>query len=67
MFTKLLRPLVSLWRNKGLKVVLYLDDGMFAVYGKKEANDASHLVQETLVKACLLANEEKINLGSMVL
>ena len=58
-FTKLLRPLVRLWRNRGLKAVLYLDDDVFAVHGVKEANKASQLVQDTLVKAGLLANEEK--------
>ena len=55
-FTKLLHPLVRLWRNRGLK---YLDDGVFTVHGAKEANEASQLVQDTLVKAGLLANEEK--------
>ena len=58
-FTKLLRPLVRLWRNKGFKSVLYLDDGVFAVHGEKEASKASQFVQDTLVKAGLLTNEEK--------
>ena len=26
-FTKMMRPLVRLWRNQGLKSVMYLDDG----------------------------------------
>jgi len=32
-FTKLLRPLVGYWRGQGLRVVLYLDDGIVAVKG----------------------------------
>ena len=52
-FTKLLRPLVRLWRNGGLKSVLYLGDGVFAVHGEKEANETSRFVCNTLT------NEEK--------
>ena len=36
-FTKLLRPLVKHWRGKGLRVVLYLDDGIVAADGKAAA------------------------------
>ena len=39
--------------------MLYLDDGVFAAHGEKETNEASHFVQDTLVKAGLLANGEK--------
>ena len=28
LFTKLLRPLVRYWRQQGIQVMLYLDDGM---------------------------------------
>ena len=31
-----MRPLVKLWRSKGLKVVVYLDDRICAVQMKKE-------------------------------
>ena len=47
---------LTCWRNRGLK---YLNDGVFTVHGAKEANEASQLVQDTLVKAGLLANDEK--------
>ena len=30
-FTKMMRPLVKLWCRKGLKVVVYLDDGICAL------------------------------------
>ena len=32
-FTKLLRPLVEYWRKQGLRILLYLDDGIVAVSG----------------------------------
>ena len=34
-FTKLLRPLMKLWRSRGLKSLMYLDDGIVAVNGKE--------------------------------
>ena len=58
-FTKLLRPLVRYWRAKGLKIVLYLDDGICAVKGLHEANVASQWVQSTLRQAGLVVNEAK--------
>ena len=36
-FTKLLRPLIGYWRGQGLRVVLYLDDGIVAVKGTELA------------------------------
>ena len=40
-FTKLLRPSVQLWRGKGHKAILYLDDGICAVAGEREAGITS--------------------------
>ena len=34
-FTKIIRPLVRLWRSKGLKAIVYLDDGIVAVHGNQ--------------------------------
>ena len=34
--TKLLRPLVRLWRAGGLKAIMYLDDGIVSVRGEEE-------------------------------
>ena len=56
-FTKLLRPLVHLWRSKGYKAILYLDDGICVVEG--EASRVSRWVRGTLEKAGFLANEAK--------
>ena len=32
-FTKLMRPLIKLWRGRGLRAVVYLDYGIMAVEG----------------------------------
>ena len=58
-FTKLLRPLVRLWRGKGCKAILYLDDGICAVEGEREAVRVSTWVRDTLEKAGFVANEAK--------
>jgi len=49
-FTKLLRPLVKYWRGKGLRALLYLDDGIVAVSGKEAAQVASQQVRGDLTK-----------------
>ena len=58
-FTKLLRPLVRYWRAQGLRVVVYLDDGICAVTGRQAAQAASELVKTTLSKAGFVANPDK--------
>ena len=50
MFTKLLRPLVRYWRAKGLRILVYLDDGLCAVAGRQKALEASELVRTTLAR-----------------
>ena len=49
-FTKMVRPLVRYWRSQGLRTVVYLDDGIFAVDGKEAAFRASEAVREDLRK-----------------
>ena len=34
-----MRPIVRYWRGKGLKAVVYLDDGLCAVKGREEARE----------------------------
>jgi len=60
-FTKLLRPLVKYWRSQGLRVILYLDDGVLAVSGKQAALEASGKVRQDLRKAGLVENISKSN------
>ena len=56
-FTKLLRPLVGLWRGKGHKVILYLDDGICAVAGEREAGITSQWVKSSLSKLLTTLNQ----------
>ena len=58
-FTKLMRVLVRLWRSKGLKSVVYLDDGICASQNEVEALSCSCWVKETLAKAGWVHNELK--------
>ena len=58
-FTKLMRPLVRFWRGKGLKVILYLDDGIVSVKGKEQAMSASNQVKTNLENAGSIINAEK--------
>ena len=55
-FSKLMRPLVKLWRAKGLKAVMYLDDGICMVKGRVEAEA---WVRDTLECAGLVVNKDK--------
>ena len=57
--TKLLLPLVRLWWGKGQKALLYLDDGICAVAGEREAGITSQWVKSTLSKAVFVVNEAK--------
>ena len=50
-FTKLLRSLIKYWWSQGLRALLYLDDGIVAVKGKQQAEEASRKVRQDLVKA----------------
>ena len=58
-FTKLVRPLVRYWRERGLRVIVYLDDGLCAMGGESNALEASTLVQSTLSQAGFVANVKK--------
>ena len=58
-FTKLLRPLVKLWRCRGLHTVLYLDDGINFEQSMEIANYASHHMQGDLFAAGFVVNQEK--------
>ena len=35
LFTKIMRSLIRYWRRRGLKAIIYLDDGIVAVRGRK--------------------------------
>ena len=58
-FTKIMRQLVKYWRSKGLRAVVYLDDGIVAVQGLEAAKRSSHMVKDTLVNAGFVTHVEK--------
>ena len=60
-FTKILRPLTKYWRSKGIKVVIYIDDGIAAKCTEKQAEEAGKTIIETLIAAGFQINWEKSN------
>ena len=58
-FTKVKRPHVKYWRQQGVRVVVYLDDGLVAVEGVQNATKVSTVVQQDLIKAGWVENVTK--------
>ena len=58
-FTKLLRPLIGYWRGQGIRVVLYLDDGIVAIKDTELAGSVSKQIRDDLSKAGFVVNEAK--------
>ena len=54
-----MRPLVRYWRGRGLKTIVYLDDGIVAVEVWGKALHESKLVQGDLKEAGFIVNVEK--------
>ena len=59
LFTKLTRPLIKLWRGRGLKAIIYIDDGIIAVKGEDKAKRESLSVWRDLESAGFVVNIEK--------
>ena len=58
-FTKSPRPVVKFLRKNGIKIVLYLDDGLVFAPTKNQCNLDSTIIQKTLSETGLLVNFEK--------
>ena len=58
-FTKLLRPIIRHWRGRGLKAIIYLDDGIVVVKGKDMALEECKHVKQDLESAGFVMNIEK--------
>ena len=54
-FTKLLHPLVKFWRGHGLRIVVYLGDGIYSVQADR-AETTSEFVQSSLEQAGFVAH-----------
>ena len=62
-FTKLLRPLVKHWRSKGIRAIVYIDDGICAASSIQEAEWHSAVLQEDLEGAGFVLNLSKSRLA----
>lgn len=60
-FTKLLRPVVSHWWSQGIRISVYLDDGIGTDSSKDSCSQEAQLVRGDLYRLGLLVNEEKSN------
>ena len=58
-FTKLMRPLVRLWRGAGIRCVVYIDDGLVMPKRRKRGVHDSNMIRASLKAAGFLANIEK--------
>jgi len=54
-----MRPLIWLWRGRGLKAIIYLDDGIVSVKEEHQAIEASTQVKLDLENAGFVINIEK--------
>ena len=61
LFTKLMRPLVKLWRSKGIRSFIYIDDGIGAATSLRDAEIMSHDMKRDLQFAGFLINQTKSN------
>ncbi|VDI24503.1 Hypothetical predicted protein [Mytilus galloprovincialis] len=59
LFTKCLRSIVKYWRENGVDIVLYLDDGLGMGKNKQEASECSSFVKTSLLEAGFLINMDK--------
>lgn len=58
-FTKCLRPIVKYWRQSGINIVLYLDDGLGMAQSYEKGVSESVFVRDSLERAGFLVNSEK--------
>ena len=61
LFTKLIRPLVKLWRSEGVRSFVYIDDGVMACNNLQEAGIISNRIKSDLQNAGFLINHSKSN------
>lgn len=58
-FTKVTRAVVSYWRKHGIKVIMYLDDGLAGSNNIDTASIVSEMVKADLERLGFLLSEEK--------
>ncbi len=58
-FTKMLKPLIGRWRAEGIKLILYLDDGLGLADSYEEAKKHAGRVRQDLKLAGFCINDKK--------
>jgi len=58
-FTKLLKEVVKYWRNQGLKIIMYLDDGLGGASDFDSAEKDSFYIKNSLSEFGFLIAEER--------
>ena len=58
-FTKVCRELVRHWRSFGIKIVVYLDDGIAAAEGRDRCAQISQFVKASIQESGFICNEKK--------
>ena len=61
-FTKLLRPLVKRWRSKGLRCIVYIDDGICASSDRQQCVVDTKQIVDDIALAGFVINAEKSSL-----
>ena len=61
-FTKLLRPLVKRWRSKGLRCIVYVDDGICASSDRQQCVVDTQQIVNDITLAGFIINTEKSSL-----
>ena len=61
-FTKLLRPLVKRWRSKGLRCIVYIDDGICAYKSQEQCVEHTKIILDVLASAGFILNIPKSRL-----
>ena len=58
-FTKLLKEVIKYWRNQGLKIIMYLDDGLGGASDFDSTEKDSFYIKNSLSEFGFLIAEEK--------
>ena len=61
-FTKLLHPLVRRWRSRGLRCIVYIDDGIYAAESRDQCVEGTKMIIDDLTSAGFIINVSKSKL-----
>ena len=56
-----MRPLTKRWRGRGIKSIIFLDDGIAAKSSRELAKEAAVQIEADLIRAGFAINREKSN------